>query len=132
MLVKCRLKLLSRFKCYYFLIWKWWLTFELLGYCDVVVFFLWLWMQNEKQQIRPISCLLPVFLNVSGEFENLSCEHAEAETVLKCVKHLKLIFIPGEWIARYCLYRHILQSLCCDNWLRNWDMGNWISAYLST
>lgn len=50
------------------------------------------------------------FLNVSREFyvddtrRHLSCEHAKGETVLKCVKHLELIFIPGKIINIQTLF----------------------------
>jgi len=74
--------------------------------CDIVCFF----SDDEEQQtaaaqIRSFQSdliLIFVSLNVSGVFmtddtrRHPSCEHAEAETVLKCVKHLELIFIPGK------------------------------------
>lgn len=48
-------------------------------------------------------CFLYLFLSmflerftIDDTWWHPSCEHAKAETVLKCVKHLELIFIPRE------------------------------------
>lgn len=57
---------------------------------------------NKQQIIQSDLILIFVSLNVSGVLRLTthavmpSCEHAEAETVLKCVKHLELIFISGK------------------------------------